>query len=103
MHRNTDAVPGVYYGTCVETAFLLSYPLAKEQHPYAEITIQIGLDHAILRAGDVIYDPISDTLGVKMDYWTDAEVVEERLLRVVDVMETDADAGLDTYLGIGRD
>ena len=70
--------PGVYTDTSIETAFLLSYPIAKAQHPYAKIRIQIERDHSILRAGDVIYDPISDALGVRIDYWTDAVIVKEK-------------------------
>ena len=69
--------PGIYLGTCVETAFLLSYPKAKQEHPHSWIRIQSGRDHAILIADDTIYDPIATAIGIPIDYWTDSVTIEE--------------------------
>lgn len=72
-----EIAPGVYLGTCIETAFLISYPKAKREQPNSYIRILIGADHAILMADEVEYDPIADALGEPIDYWTDTEVIEE--------------------------
>ena len=80
-----ELVPGVYLGTCVETAFLLSYPRAKLEHPGKRIWIEVGVDHTRLHASDdIIYDPIGDVIraeyireGVVPLEWTNSEVIEE--------------------------
>ena len=77
---------GVYMGTGIETAFLLSYPKARSGHPDSKITIEVSRNHAVLivethtadamLADTVVYDPISVALGRDMRE-DPIEVVEE--------------------------
>lgn len=92
-----EIVPGVYMGTGIETAFLVSYPKAKSQYPNSRLTIEVSRNHAVLLArprvalatlglplnadailvnGVLVYDPIGVALG-RSPRETAVETVEE--------------------------
>ena len=59
-----EIAPGVYMGTGIETAFLVSYPKAKSQYPNSRLTIEVSRNHAVLVVdGVLVYDPIGVALG----------------------------------------